>query len=71
MMVVHMISPDGSRDQLYIGNYVYLNLRDVIARVDGVGDAQVFGGRACEVVSNAGQRRWRLRGDNNRRVVGR
>jgi hydrophobe/amphiphile efflux-1 (HAE1) family protein len=45
MMVVHMISPDGSRDQLYIGNYVYLNLRDVIARVDGVGDAQVFGGR--------------------------
>ncbi|MCB9832794.1 MAG: efflux RND transporter permease subunit [Planctomycetes bacterium] len=45
MMVVHMISPDDSRDQLYIGNYVNLNVRDVIARIEGVGDALVFGGR--------------------------
>ena len=40
-----MISPDDSRDQLYIGNYVNLNVRDVIARIEGVGDALVFGGR--------------------------
>ncbi len=44
MMVVHVISPDGSRDQLYIGNYVYLNILDVIARIEGVGEARVFGG---------------------------
>ena len=44
LMVVHMISPDDSRDQLYIGNYVYLQIRDILARLDGIGDVQVFGG---------------------------
>ena len=44
LMVVHMLSPDDSRDQLYIGNYVYLQVRDVLARLDGIGDVQVFGG---------------------------
>ncbi|MEM8883023.1 MAG: multidrug efflux RND transporter permease subunit [Planctomycetota bacterium] len=44
MLVVHMLSPDDTYDQLYIGNYVYLRIRDVIARVDGVGDVLVFGG---------------------------
>ena len=43
LMVVHLISPDGSRDQLYIANYVYLQIRDVIARLNGVGDLNVFG----------------------------
>ena len=45
MMVVHMISPDGSRDQQYISNYATLYVKDVLARVDGVGDVQVFGAR--------------------------
>ena len=40
MMVVHMISPDGSRDQQYISNYATLYVKDVLARVDGVGDVQ-------------------------------
>src|SRR3712207_1158057 len=44
LMVVNLYSPDGSRDALYINNYVYLRLRDVLARLDGVGDIQVFGG---------------------------
>jgi hydrophobe/amphiphile efflux-1 (HAE1) family protein len=44
LMVVNLFSPDGSRDALYISNYVYLRLRDVLARLDGVGDIQVFGG---------------------------
>ncbi len=44
MLVVHLFSPDGSRDQLYIGNYAYLQIRDVLARQDGVGDITVFGG---------------------------
>lgn len=43
LMVVHLISPDGSRDQLYIANYVYLQIRDVLARLQGVGDLTVFG----------------------------
>ena len=45
MMVVHMISPDGSRDQQYISNYATLNVKDVLTRVDGVGNVNVFGAR--------------------------
>src|SRR6266852_4956697 len=37
MMVVHMTSPDGSRDQQYISNYATLYVKDVLARVEGVG----------------------------------
>jgi hydrophobe/amphiphile efflux-1 (HAE1) family protein len=45
MMVVHMVSPDGSRDQQYISNYATLYVKDVLARVEGVGNVQVFGAR--------------------------
>jgi multidrug efflux pump len=45
LMVIHLSSPDGSRDQLYISNYATLQIRDVLARIDGVGDVRVFGAR--------------------------
>ena len=45
MMVVHMTSPDGSRDQQYISNYATLNVADVLSRVEGVGNVRVFGAR--------------------------
>ena len=45
MMVIHMLSPDESRDQLYISNYALLQVRDVLARVDGVGSITIFGAR--------------------------
>ncbi|MBN9512813.1 MAG: multidrug efflux RND transporter permease subunit [Alphaproteobacteria bacterium] len=45
MMVIHLSSPDGSRDQLYISNYVTLQVKDVLARLDGVGDVQTRGAR--------------------------
>ena len=45
MMVIHLNSPDGSRDQLYISNYATLQVKDVLARLDGVGDVRVFGAR--------------------------
>jgi HAE1 family hydrophobic/amphiphilic exporter-1 len=45
MMVVHLLSPDGSRDQQYISNYATLYVKDAIARIDGVGDARLFGAR--------------------------
>ncbi|QDU80532.1 Efflux pump membrane transporter BepE [Polystyrenella longa] len=44
MLVIHLFSPDDSRDQLYIGNYAYLQIKDILARQDGVGDIVVFGG---------------------------
>ncbi|MEO1281935.1 MAG: multidrug efflux RND transporter permease subunit [Pseudomonadota bacterium] len=45
MMVVHMISPDGSRDQQYVSNYATLYVKDVLTRIDGVGDVRIFGAR--------------------------
>jgi hydrophobic/amphiphilic exporter-1 (mainly G- bacteria), HAE1 family len=45
MMVVHMLSPDESYDQLYVSNYARNNVRDVLLRLDGVGDLILFGER--------------------------
>jgi len=44
LMVVHLNSPDSSRDQLYIGNFAFLRVRDALMRLDGVGDIRVAGG---------------------------
>jgi multidrug efflux pump len=43
MMVVHVFSPDARYDMLYLSNFVHLQVRDEIARIGGVGSAQVFG----------------------------
>ena len=43
MMVVHLYSPDNSRDPLFISNYATLEVTDPLARVDGVGSITVFG----------------------------
>ena len=45
MMVVHMLSPDNSFDQLYVSNYARNNVRDELLRLDGVGDLTIFGER--------------------------
>src|ERR1041384_6766470 len=45
MMVVHLYSPDKSRDALYISNYATLEIKDAVTRVDGVGSIIVFGSR--------------------------
>lgn len=43
LLVVNMYSPDGTFDQTYIGNYAILNIKDKLARIDGVGDINLFG----------------------------
>lgn len=45
LLVVHMLSPKGTFDQLYISNYALLQVRDELARIDGVGQIQMFGAR--------------------------
>ena len=45
MMVVHLYSPDKSRDSLFISNYATLEVTDAVTRVDGVGSITVFGAR--------------------------
>src|SRR5690606_6566690 len=44
LMVVHLTSPEGDYDTLYLRNYVRLHVRDRLARIEGVGDAQIMGG---------------------------
>ena len=43
--IVALISPDGSRDELYLANFATLQVVDVLARVPGVGQVTVFNGR--------------------------
>jgi len=45
MLVVHLTSPDKSRDALFISNYANLSIKDVLTRVDGVGSITIFGAR--------------------------
>ncbi|AGG87257.1 efflux RND transporter permease subunit [Rhodanobacter denitrificans] len=42
-MVVHLTSPDQRYDMLYLSNYARLHVKDVLGRLDGVGDVQIFG----------------------------
>ncbi|HZV22928.1 MAG TPA: multidrug efflux RND transporter permease subunit [Luteimonas sp.] len=44
LMVVHLVSPNGKYDTLYLRNYMRLHVKDALARLPGVGDAQQFGG---------------------------
>ncbi|MFC3051042.1 efflux RND transporter permease subunit [Kordiimonas pumila] len=46
MMVVHLLSPDKSRDALYISNYVKTQILDQLARLDGIGEARIIAERA-------------------------
>lgn len=41
LMAVHLYSPD----TLYLSNYANLHIKDVLARLPGVGDVQIQGGR--------------------------
>ena len=43
MMVVNLVSPDKRFDALYLGNYAILQLKDALARVQGVGAISIFG----------------------------
>src|SRR6202158_3382715 len=45
MMVVHLYSPDKSRDSLFISNYATVEIKDALTRGSGVGSIIVFGGR--------------------------
>src|SRR2546427_76530 len=45
LLAIHLYSPDESRDTLYLSNYATLHIKDVLARLPGVGDVQFQGGR--------------------------
>lgn len=45
LLVVNLVSPDDSRDQLYLSNYATIRLRDELASIYGVGDVSLLGQR--------------------------
>ena len=45
LLAIHLYSPDKSRDTLYLSNYTTLHIKDILARLEGVGDVQFQGGR--------------------------
>ena len=76
LMVVNLQSPDGTFDRDYLSNYALTQVRDRLARLDGVGDVQLFGardyamriwidpGRAAELNLTAGEIVAALRAQN-------
>ncbi|WP_460045040.1 efflux RND transporter permease subunit [Pseudomonas sp. S2_H01] len=45
LLAVHLYSDDSTKDTLYLSNYATLHIKDVLARIPGVGDVQFQGGR--------------------------
>ncbi len=82
LLVINLYSPDETFDQTYIGNYAVLQLRDEIARLQGVGDIQLFGAsaysmriwldpdRIASLEITAGEVLERLRGQNTQIASG-
>jgi multidrug efflux pump subunit AcrB len=66
-IMVNLISPDDRYDELYLSNYINLYIKDILARVPGVGSVTVFGAKDFGMHPGAecsGGRRsdWRLPG---------
>lgn len=61
-MIVSFLSPDSRYDEIYLSNFINLQVKDVLSRVPGVGKVEVFGGK------DFGMRIWldptRLKGHN-------
>jgi hydrophobe/amphiphile efflux-1 (HAE1) family protein len=45
ILAVNLISPDGSRDDLFLSNYIDIHISDVIKRIPGVGNLTIWGER--------------------------
>ena len=43
LVMINLISPNGTYDNHYLSNYAYINLVDQLSRVEGVGRVQVLG----------------------------
>ena len=45
ILAVNLISPDGSRDDLFLSNYIDIHISDVLKRIPGVGNLTIWGER--------------------------
>jgi len=44
-MLISLVSPTGKYNAVYLSNYAYLHVQDVLRRLPGVGDTIIFGSR--------------------------
>ncbi len=44
LMMLNLVSPDGSLDNLFLNNYMGINIKDNLARVNGVSKVSIIGG---------------------------
>jgi HAE1 family hydrophobic/amphiphilic exporter-1 len=44
-MIVSFLSPEGRYDGIYLSNFITLRVKDVLSRVPGVGNVQIFGSK--------------------------
>ncbi len=82
MMVVHLVSTGDRYDLTYLRNYATLNVKDRLARIDGVGQVQIFGSgdysmriwidpqKAAEHSLSAGDIATAVRGQNVQAAAG-
>jgi len=45
LLCVNLVSPDGRYDLLYLSNYALIQVKDALARIEGVGDVAFLGAR--------------------------
>lgn len=45
ILATTIFSPDGRYDDMYLSNYASTQIKDVLARVNGVGEVQIFGAK--------------------------
>ncbi len=45
ILAVHLISPDGSRDDLFLSNYIGIQISQTLQRIPGVGNLTIWGQR--------------------------
>lgn len=45
LLFANLVSPDGSRDKLYLTNYALTQMKDKLARVEGISEVNIFGAK--------------------------
>ena len=45
VLMVSLISPDGDFDEIYLSNYITVNIKDVLGRIPGVGEILIMGAK--------------------------
>ncbi len=59
LLVVNLVSPKGTYDQLYLSNYATIQVRDELAQISGVGDVTYRGNSTTACVRGSIPIAWR------------